>query len=73
MTDKQFELFITHGHRGGGYNMASRKARNKKRGSKSSGRTNPVAKFGRKFNHGGAHRDRTKYWRKDKWREVDDQ
>ena len=53
--------------------MASRKTRNSKRSGKSSNRPNPVAKFGRKFNHGGAHRDRTKYWRKDKWREVDDQ
>ena len=53
--------------------MASRKTRGSKRSGKSSNRPNPVAKFGRKFNHGGAHRDRTKYWRKEKWREVDDQ
>ena len=28
-------------------------------------RKNPVAKFGRRFNKGGAHRDKTKYHRTD--------
>ena len=28
-------------------------------------RKNPVAKFGRRFNKGGAHRDKTKYNRND--------
>ena len=53
--------------------MANATHRRKQRGKKDSKRTNPVAKFGRKFNHGGAQRDRTKYWRKKKWQEADDQ
>ena len=32
----------------------------------------PVAKFGRKFNKGGVHRDRTQYWRKKRWQKDDE-
>ena len=39
------------------------KPRKSKRKSK---RSNPVAKFARKFNRAATHRDRTKYYRKGK-------
>jgi len=42
---------------------------------KSPKRRNPVAKFGRTFNKGGAHRDRTKYDKKSKqhqWNNLKD-
>ena len=38
---------------------------------KRSKKRNPVAKFARKFNKSRIHRDRTKYWRKSKWRELE--
>ena len=44
------------------------KSRKSKRKSK---RSNPVAKFARKFNRAATHRDRTKYWRKKKWQDAD--
>ena len=45
---------------------------NKSRKSKrKSERSNPVAKFARKFNRAATHRDRTKYWRKKKWQDAD--
>ena len=39
--------------------------------SKKPKKRNPVAKFARKFNKSRIHRDRTKYWRKNKWRELE--
>ncbi len=44
------------------------KSHKSKRKSK---RSNPVAKFGRIFNRAATHRDRTKYWRKEKWQDGD--
>lgn len=47
--------------------MASKPRKSKRRSKKS----NPVAKFARKFNRAATHRDRTKYWRKNKWQDGD--
>ena len=47
--------------------MANKSCKSKRRGKKS----NPVAKFARKFNRAVTHRDRTKYWRKKKWQDAD--
>jgi hypothetical protein len=38
--------------------------------SKKLKRRNPVARFARKFNHARIHRDKTKYWRKEKCQET---
>ena len=47
--------------------MANKSRKGKRRSKKS----NPVAKFARKFNRAATHRDRTKYWRKKKWQDAD--
>ena len=48
----------------GDIRMASKRSKKPKK-------RNPVAKFARKFNKSRIHRDRTKYWRKSKWRELE--
>lgn len=66
---------VSSGKRGGGRphaNGRSLPTNSKKVASHKVKRRNPVAKFGRKLNKGGAHRDRTKYWRKEQWQKDDE-
>ncbi len=39
--------------------------------SKKLKRRNPVARFAKRFNHARVHRDRTKYWRKERCQETE--
>ena len=34
-------------------------------------RRNPLGKYAHRFNHSRVHRDRTKYWRKGRWQELE--